>query len=179
MRLFTAIDVPEEVRQRLTALIGVLEPTAQISWSPAANWHITTKFIGDWADVAGMERELATLRVPAFSLEVRGLGWYPNPHQPRVLFAGVAAPDELSDLHEQTDAACARLGIAKETKRYSPHLTLARIRTSAPVTELRRTIAELDSMDFGKFRAESFWLYASRAEAQGPVYRKLKEFPLG
>jgi RNA 2',3'-cyclic 3'-phosphodiesterase len=179
MRLFTAIDVPEEVRQKLAALVAVLEPTAPIQWSPAGNWHITTKFIGDWADLAGLERELATVRVPAFSLEVRGLGWYPNPHQPRVLFAGVAGDEELGDLHEQTDAACARLGVGKETKRYSPHLTLARIRTSVPVTELRRAIAELDSMDFGKFRAESFWLYASRAEAQGSVYRKIKEFPLG
>ncbi len=179
MRLFTAIDVPEEVRQKLTELLAVLEPTAPISWSPAGNWHITTKFIGDWADLPGIERELATVRVPAFSLEVRGLGWYPNPHQPRVLFAGVAAADELGDLHEQTDGACARLGVPKETKRYSPHLTLARIRTSVPVAELRRAIGELESIDFGKFRAESFWLYASRAEAQGSVYRKIKEFPLG
>lgn len=179
MRLFTAIDVPEAVREKLTGLVAVLEPTAAINWSPAGNWHITTKFIGDWADAAGVERELASVRVPTFSLEVRGLGWYPNPHQPRVLFAGVAAPEELGDLHAETDAACARLGVAQETKRYSPHLTLARIRTSVPVTELRRAIGELESMDFGKFRAESFWLYSSRAEAQGSVYRKIKEFRLG
>jgi 2'-5' RNA ligase len=179
MRLFTAIAVPEEVRQKLVALVAVLQPAAPIQWSPPDNWHITTKFIGDWTDLAGLERELATVRVPAFSLEVRGLGWYPNPHQPRVLFAGVAADDELGDLHEQTDAACARLGVAKETKRYSPHLTLARIRTGVPVTELRRVIAELESMDFGKFQTHSYWLYASRAEAQGSVYRKIKEFPLG
>jgi RNA 2',3'-cyclic 3'-phosphodiesterase len=179
MRLFTAIDVPAEVRQKLTELVAGLSPTAPIQWSPAGNWHITTKFIGAWTDEAGMERELATVRVPAFSVEVRGLGWYPNPHQPRVLFAGVAAPDELGDLHEQTDAACARLGIAQETKRYSPHLTLARIRTSVPVMDLRRAISELPAVDFGAFRAESFWLYESRAEAQGSVYRKIKEFPLG
>lgn len=179
MRLFTAIDVPAEVRQRLTELVAVLSPAAPLHWSPPGNWHITTKFIGEWTDEAAMTRELATLRVPAFPVEVRGLGWFPNPHQPRVLFAGVAAPGELGDLHGHTDAACARLGVAKEIKPYSPHLTLARIRTSVPVTELRRAISELPSTEFGTFRAESFWLYESRAEAQGSVYRKIKEFPLG
>jgi 2'-5' RNA ligase len=179
MRLFTAIAVPAEIRERLTELVGVLEPTASIQWSPPDNWHITTKFIGDWADLAGIEKELATVRVPPFSVEVRGLGWYPNQHQPRVLFAGVAAPEELGDLHEQTDGACARLGVAKETKRYSPHLTLARIRMSEPVSALRQAISELPSIEFGQFRVESFWLYVSRAEARGSVYQKIKEFPLG
>jgi len=178
MRLFTAIAIPEEVCQRLTELVARLGPTAPVAWSPAGNWHITTKFLGEWADVAGLAQELAAVRAPATEVAVRGLGWFPNPHQPRTLFAG-AAGEGLAELHQQTDAACARRGVASETKRYSPHLTLARIPAGTPVEELRRAISELETVDYGRFRAGSFWLYESRAEARGSVYYKIKEFPLG
>ncbi len=179
MRLFTAIDIPDGVREKLRGLTAELMPTAPLEWSSEANWHITTKFVGEFGDGPAMEGALATVRVPAFDVEIRGLGWYPNPHQPRVFFAGVAAPEELGDLHQQTDAACGRLGMPREAKRFSPHLTLARIRTPVPLIELRRVIGDLETIDFGKFRAGSFWLYASRMGPEGSVYRKLKEFPLG
>jgi len=179
MRLFTAIDIPDDVREKLRGLTAELTPTAPLEWSAEANWHITTKFVGEFSDGPAIEAALATVRVPAFDVEIRGLGWYPNPHQPRVLFAGVAAPEELGDLHDQTDAACGRLGIPRETKRFSPHLTLARIKTPIPLLELRQVIGDLPTIDFGKFHVGSFWLYASRMGTQGSVYRKLKEFPLG
>jgi len=179
MRLFTAIDIPDDVRENLKGLTAELIPTAPLDWSVEANWHITTKFAGEFSDGAAMEAALASVRVPAFDVEIRGLGWYPNPHQPRVFFAGVAAPEELGDLHDQTDAACGRLGIPRETKRYSPHLTLARIKTPVPLIALREVIGDLPTIEFGKFRVRSFWLYASRMGKEGSVYRKLKEFPLG
>ena len=179
MRLFTAIEIPEEVRQKLTVLVGELTPTAPLAWSPEGNWHITTKFVGEFSDGPAIEAALETVRVPAFDVEIRGLGWYPNPHQPRVFFAGVAGPEELGDLHDQTDAACGRVGVPVETKRYSPHLTLARIKTSDSLSELRRVMGDLPSIDFGKFHVGSFWLYASRMGSAGSIYRKLKEFPLG
>jgi len=179
MRLFTAIDIPDELREKLRGLTAQLMPTAPLAWSAEANWHITTKFVGEFSVGPAMEAALATVRVPAFDVEIRGLGWYPNPHQPRVFFAGVAAPEELGDLHDQTDAACGRLGIPRETKRYSPHLTLARIKTPVPLVELRQVIGDLPTIEFGKFHVGSFWLYASRMGTEGSVYRKLKEFPLG
>ncbi len=179
MRLFTAIDIPEAVREKLRGLMAELMPTAPLKWSVEANWHITTKFVGEFSDSAAMEAALATVRVPAFDVEIRGLGWYPNPHQPSVFFAGVAAPEELGDLHDQTDAVCGRLGIPRETKRYSPYLTLARIKMPVPLAALREVIGELPTIDFGKFHVGSFWLYASRMGTEGSVYRKLKEFPLG
>ncbi len=179
MRLFTAIDIPDEVREKLRSLTTELMPTAPLAWSPAANWHVTTKFIGDFSDGSAMEAALAAVRVPGFDVEIRGLGWYPNPHQPRVFFAGVAAPEELGDLHDQTDAVCGRLGVPRETKRYSPHLTLARIKIPVPLVEMRRVIGDLPTIDFGKFHVGSFWLYASRMGPEGSIYRRLKEFPLG
>jgi 2'-5' RNA ligase len=125
-----------------------------------------------------LEEELAGVRAPAIEVAVRGFGWFPNPHQPRSLFAGVSGAG-LAELHAQTDEACARRGVARERKPYTPHLTLARIRTGTPVGELRRVIGEMAETDWGRFRAGSFWLYESRAEAEGSIYYRVKEFPLG
>ena len=88
MRLFTAIDIPDEVSEKLRALTAELMPTAPLAWSTEANWHITTKFVGEFGDGPAIEAALATVRVPAFEVDIRGLGWYPNPHQPRVFFCG-------------------------------------------------------------------------------------------
>lgn len=180
MRLFTAIAVPAEVRQKLADLLSILTPTAPLAWSPADNWHITTKFIGEFAHPELLFPALSALRVPPFQIEVRGLGWYPNPHQPRVLFAGVAAPEQLGDLHQATNDACLPHGIPTETKRFSPHLTLGRLRTpTTSVVDLRRAIADLPSLDFGRYTATSFSLYSSKPAPGGSIYHQLKEFPLG
>jgi 2'-5' RNA ligase len=110
----------------------------------------------------------------AIDVTVRGLAWFPNPHHPRVLFAGITAGPELADLHCATDEACFAAGIPKELKKYSPHLTLARVDAGEGVAGVRAKIAGLPAADFGSFRAESFGLYES---AMGK-YTLLEEFPL-
>jgi RNA 2',3'-cyclic 3'-phosphodiesterase len=181
MRLFTAIDISPECRAALVELLGLLRPAARFQWSPPANLHITTKFIGEWAETE-LPRLCEALRaVPgtgALPISVNGLGWFPNPHHPRVLFAGIDAPAGLGDLHRMTDQACATLGIPPEQKRYSPHLTLARVRDGAGLPAVRQLIAGLPSTDFGRFDAASFHLYESVPGPGGAQYKKLEEFPL-
>lgn len=181
MRLFTALDISDDVRAALVELLGKLRPGARFQWSPPENLHVTTKFIGDWP----VERvgELCTAlgavaRPGAIGIQVNGLGWFPNPHSPRVLFAGIYAGDALANLHRDTDAACAALGIAAETKKYSPHLTLARIRSLEGLVDVRRTIAQLPDTVFGQYEARTFGLYESVAGPGGSEYKKLEEFPL-
>ncbi len=162
-------------------LLGRLRPAARFQWSPPGNLHITTKFIGEWAE-AELPRLSEALRgmpkTGALPISVHGLGWFPNPHHPRVLFAGIEAPAGLGDLHRMTDEACAGLGVAAEQKRYSPHLTLARVRDGAGLPAVRQLIAGLESTDFGRFEAVSFHLYESVLGPGGSQYKKLEEFPL-
>lgn len=175
MRLFTGIDLPPEVQSRLKVLLDRLRPTARIAWSPAKNMHITTKFIGEWpeARLDEMKSALGNIRaVGAFNIAVRGLGWFPNPRSPRVFWAGIEAGSELQSLARETEEAAAALGVAKENRKFSPHLTLARIRERVPLEALRRTIEELPSVEFGSFRVSSFYLYLSA----GGKYTKLAEF---
>ena len=95
MRLFTALDLAPGVAANLERLLAQLRPTARIQWSPPANLHITTKFIGQWPEprLAELKNALAALP-PRAALRVRihHLGFFPNPHAPRVFWCGIEAP---------------------------------------------------------------------------------------
>jgi 2'-5' RNA ligase len=181
MRLFCALDLPRDVTRALGDVQRSLGPAARIQWSPVDNLHLTTKFIGEWPGerLEELRRALEPLaaREP-IPIRVRGLGWFPNPHHPRVFWAGVQAPAALAELARATDAALCAIGVAAETRPFSPHLTLARIKTPVPLAELQRRIAALESVEFGGFTADVFYLYRSDRGPAGSVYTKLAEFPL-
>ncbi len=92
MRLFTGIDLREDVRERLERLLMHLRPCAHLKWSPVYNLHVTLKFIGEWPEDKLPELEAALRSIAPrepIAAEVKGLGWYPNPHHPRVFWVGV------------------------------------------------------------------------------------------
>lgn len=180
MRLFTGLDLPPELVARLEQLLEQLRPTARINWSPPANLHVTTKFIGEWPEerLPELEKALAALPSrPMIPVHIGKVGFFPNPHSPRIFWCGVDAPG-LAELAAETDAATSRLGIASEKRAYSPHLTLARIKERLDPQPLREAIAAQASLDFGAFEARSFFLYRSQLRPTGSVYTKLAEFPL-
>ena len=181
MRLFAGLDLPYEMRRNLELLLHLLKPKARIQWSPVANLHLTTKFIGEFPEerLEELKSALGSVTRPgSLRIALRGLGWFPNPNQPRVLFAGIQAPEGLADLARNTDTACATLGIESETRQFSPHLTIARVRNQEPLSDLKKAISELPSVDFGAFSAEAFHLYRSQLNPGGSIYTKLATFPL-
>lgn len=193
MRLFTALDISDEVRTNLRRFVTRLKPFAKLQWSPLENLHITTKFIGEWPEKRLDELKSALGRVPKANqvdISIRGIGWFPNSRRPRVFWAGVEAGDSLHALAVGTETATAALGVPAEDRVYSPHLTLARIREPISLDALREEIAAIScdmcnteppgppvsiQFDFGSFRATAFFLYLS----MGGRYSKLAEFPLG
>lgn len=182
MRLFTGIAIPPEITASLERVIHHLRPHAQLRWSPSYNLHITTKFIGEWPEerLEELRAALDTVPKPApFRIDVKGLGWFPNPHVPRIFFAAVKAPATLGTLARDIDHVLEeRLQIAPEKKAFAPHLTLARVTHTVPLTKLQATIAELASVDFGAFDATSYHLYLSKPGPAGSIYTQLAEFPL-
>jgi 2'-5' RNA ligase len=179
MRLFTGIDLPKEIKGNLEGLIEQLRPAARLKWSVAENFHLTTKFIGEWPEDR-LEEIVAALRGlgprAPIDIAIRGLGWFPNPHSPRVLWAGVDAPPALAELARATDEVVVQVGVPPETRSFAPHLTLARIRQPVGLAALRQAVAALPSDDFGAFTADRFHLYQSELRPSGSVYTKLAEF---
>jgi 2'-5' RNA ligase len=181
MRLFTGIDLPAEVVTNLENLLVLLKPAASINWSPPENLHVTTKFIGEWPDdrLDELKTALHTLPArPAIPIAIGKLGFFPNPHLPRVFWAGIHAGEALAQLARETEDALAPLGIAREQRAFSPHLTLARIKTPGKQPALLQAVAQLPSLEFGAFTADRFFLYRSQTAPSGSVYTKLAEFPL-
>ena len=178
MRLFTGLSLPYEVRRNLELLLQHLKPLAEIHWSPPENLHVTTKFIGDWPEerLEELKTLLADLPKPApFRMAVNGLGWFPNPHHPKVFFAGIQAEAGLLELARATDAA---VPVEPEKREYRPHLTLARIKTPVDLAAMKRAIAELPAVDFGRVEVKKFNLYRSEAGPRASRYSVLAEFPL-
>ena len=130
MRLFTALDISDDARARLAGLLRQLAPAAPFQWSEPDYLHITTKFIGRWPDADRDRVRGALAAIPKqgpIEIDIRGLGWFPNPHSPRALFAGIHAGPALTAPHQRTDDACAAIGVPAELKPFNAHLTLARV----------------------------------------------------
>jgi len=193
MRLFTGLSIGSDVLRNLESVLNELRPTAGIRWSPRENLHITTKFIGHWADekLPLLQTALAEMEPrPSFRVEVSGFGYYPNPHRPTVLFAAVHENPSLTALAAGIDAALERIGCEPETRPYSPHITLARIgshrghnehKDREEIIALREKIASMVNMnqsEFGSFVPAAFHLYLSQSSPGGSVYRILSSYPL-
>ena len=181
LRLFTGIAVPPAINLRLDELVQRLKPLAQIRWSPASNFHITTKFIGAWPEerLDAMKQALATLQGGgSFRIAVRGLGFFPNARAARIFWVGIEGDPALTALASRTDQACAKLGVEAEKKSFSPHLTLARIDKPSGLAALHETLAREPAAEFGEFEASNFHLYLSSPGARGSIYTSLAEFAL-
>jgi RNA 2',3'-cyclic 3'-phosphodiesterase len=173
MRLFTAIDLPEEMLEKVGAFLERLRPQAKLRWADVENLHITTKFIGEWPESRVDEIKTALRGVKqtqSIQISIRGIGWFPDVHRPHVFWAGVEAGEPLAGLAHATDTAVATLGVPAETRAYSPHLTLARVKYSVPLDDLIKSAGD---PDFGTFQPSSFFLYLS----SNGKYTKLAEFP--
>jgi 2'-5' RNA ligase len=165
MRLFTAIDIPADIRSRLSALLDQLHPLAELQWTKPEKLHITTAFIGEWpeARLPQLESVLASVKSDPIPIAIRGVRWL----NPRALCVGIEAPS-LATLADATWNALSPLGLAKEDRAYHPHLTLAR-------NKKKRSNLQLDQFaasDFGTFTAPNFVLFLS----QGGRYTQLKQY---
>jgi 2'-5' RNA ligase len=172
MRLFTAIDVPGDVRARLTDLLDQLRPLAELQWSKPEKLHITTTFIGEWpkSRLDELKVVLADVKSDPIPIALKGMGWM----NARVLSAGIVAPPVLASLAHSTGDALASIGVAIEKREYHPHLTLARRKNRRPAALLDQAVAKLATSEFGSFTATSFALFLSH----GGKYTSLKEYVL-
>src|ERR1700729_4095072 len=121
LRLFTGIAAPDEINSRLDELIRQLRPIARVRWSPAANFHITTRFIGAWPQgrLEELKTALATLGTTGrVRIAIRGLGFFPNAKRPRIFWTGVDGGAPLVELASRTSQICVKLGVEPDEHSY-------------------------------------------------------------
>lgn len=176
IRLFAAIPLPAEIRRQLSLLTGGL-PGAR--WSPPENLHVTLRFVGEVGEMQAEEFHHCLSRVEAapFILHLRGCGAFSSGHRVHTLWAGVEATEPLLRLQARVEAAAQRAGLAAETRKYTPHVTLARLSREVPQGRLADLIAGNNLLALS-FPVTSFNLFASHLGSGEPIYESLAEYPL-
>ena len=180
MRLFVALEIPSAVRGNLASLLNALRAiTREPRWVRAENLHVTLKFLGAVADekLDAVRAALGNIRSEqAVTLEFRGLGFFPNEQHPRVFWAGIHPSPNLKTLADGIEAAVEKLGIPREKREFSPHLTLARFERPHLPASLRKAIAENAQREFGYLRTNEFHLIHSQLKSSGAEYTTLASF---
>lgn len=177
IRLFVALALPHELRVRLSGLRGQI-PGAR--WVPAENMHLTLRFIGevDPATAEDVHGELERIDVDPPEIHLSGVGQFESRGQVRALWAGVERNEGLLRLQAKVEKACQRAGLAPETRRFHPHVTLARCKSTS-LARVAHFIEDHAAFFAPAFRAEAFVLYSSTLGRTGPVYTPEVEYPLG
>jgi 2'-5' RNA ligase len=180
MRLFVAFDLPSAVRNALSTLIQRLKPECRAArWVRPESLHVTLKFLGE-TDPQKLPEIRAALAPIQFAqpvaMDFRVLGFFPNEFRPRVLWCGVQAGANLAELAAAVEEALEPLGFTRETRTYSPHLTLARLEPCDALENLVRAADALKSYDFGATRESEFHLFESLLKPSGAQYTKLAAF---
>jgi 2'-5' RNA ligase len=195
MRLFLGLDLDEAIRERIARFVeGVAGFAPDARWMKPESLHVTLKFIGEQPEGAidAITHALSNLQANAAEIHCRNYGFFPTAKSPRVFWIGVESGPQLPALAATIDDKLSSLGIEKESRPYSPHLTLARAagasgsphrnKSDAPnriFQHLHEKLAARPSPEFGTMTPREFFLYQSQLSPKGSKYTKLAGFELG
>ena len=183
LRTFIAIPFPEAIQDRVDALLSDLRKMdAAVRWVSAQNLHLTLKFLGDVEEgrlsdlFVGIRK--ATEIIEPFRITLTGLGVFPNIRRPRVLWIGLEIPEAMKKLYNNMEEELSRLHFPKETRKFSPHLTIGRVKGQRG---MERLMSVVERMEFGPETVSVARIVAMKSELRptGAVYAPLKEFALG
>ena len=176
MRLFIAIDA-SPLKGELIELQRLL-PSNYLELRPVSSYHLTLHFLGevDEPTASKLKDQISAIEFPAFSLTTNHIGFFPPTGNPKVIWVGVEPEANVVKLHREIGEAIQNIGIKPE-KRFSPHLTLARVKRVINKEEAIRELKEITARP-ATWDIDKFFLIRSALTPQGPVYENLMEIPL-
>ena len=176
LRLFVALPLPDGVIARLSIMCAGL-PGAD--WVAPTNMHLTLRFIGEVEESVAEEIDgmLAGIEADAFSLELDGIGTFGEGTKARSVWAAVKPSPALSHLQAKVESAVVRAGLPPESRKFTPHVTLARLNRPHPA-RLEAFIAGNSLFQAGPFQIPQFTLFESRLGKGAPVYAPLVDYDL-
>ncbi len=194
MRLFIALDITDDIRTRITRFMeGVAGFATDARWAKPESMHVTLKFIGEEPDAAveNIKQALSSIDAATSEIKFRGYGFFPTPKSARVFWVGMECGPQVAALAAAIDDKLSALGIPKETRAFSPHLTLARSaagsgsprrsksdRPNRVFQHLQEKLSALPTPEFGTMIPRQFFLYQSQLSPKGSKYTKLAKFDL-
>lgn len=169
-RLFVAIELPGFIRSELADIRwGV--PGAR--WADPASMHLTVRFLGqvDGAVFADVAEALRQVRLPSFRVTLKGVGYFPLRKHPEILWVGVEQNEMLARLHGKVDTALSRVGFDRDSRKFAPHVTLARLKAS-PLSKVAQFVAHHNLYRAESFLVSQFCLYSSHLASEGALHQK-------
>ena len=180
IRAFIAVDIEEpsvvsqlvQIRDAFVATGAPMKPVED------HNMHITLRFLGSipLSLVDEIERVIAASAPRRVVLKLRGVGAFPSPLRPRVIWVGVSeGAGELERLYREIEKGLRRLGFRPEREQFVPHVTLARLKGSRNLERVVKLLREMEDVEVGEIVLESVRLKQSILTPRGPIYRTLRE----
>jgi 2'-5' RNA ligase len=178
MRCFIAIDINEGVRSRIRSLLSDVKVSdADVRWVKAENIHLTLKFLGEIREelIEEMKGTLDSIsgQFRRFSMEVKGVGVFPDYSRPRILWVGIRLTESLNLLFSRIERAMEGYGIKRETRVFRPHLTIGRIKSQRGIKPLLAEFRRHREDDFGRTDATGIILMKSVLKPEGAEYERL------
>lgn len=177
VRTFICIEIPASISERIGNLQTQLKAIdAQVSWAKPSNIHLTLKFLGaveatQIQNVAGAVQR-AVAGINKFAIEISGAGCFPSTRNPRVLWIGLpAVPEALKQLYANLEDELSRKGFARETRKFSPHLTIGRLRGRKNATQLAELLVE-SGFTAERFTASEVIVMRSDLKPAGSIYTR-------
>jgi 2'-5' RNA ligase len=183
LRSFIAIELPETIKSALAELQQELKRSeADIRWVKPENIHLTLKFLGNIEEklVDDIVKAIETTcnKYPEFDLEIKGMGVFPNIKSPRVIWVGVNSSEILTDLQHNIESEMAALGFEPENRKFTPHLTLGRFKSSRGKEALLEDIKLHKDSKLGLINVKSVYLMRSDLSPAGARYTRIAEISL-
>ncbi|QPC97771.1 RNA 2',3'-cyclic phosphodiesterase [Qipengyuania soli] len=174
-RLFIAIRPPHAIRN---ALLDAMQGVERARWQDDGQLHLTLRFLGetDHHRANDLASALASVSASPFALSVRGSGIFERKGTVHTLWAGVEPSEPLQRLQARIERVCQQVGFAPETRKFVPHITLARLNASAG--PLAQFLARTGDLRFGEWTVDDFRLYESHLDPGGARYEPVVRYPL-
>lgn len=175
-RLFIALDLPQSAREKLAEICYGLPSAA---WLPPEQFHLTLRFIGevDGEVFETLREALDGLRSPAFHLALKGIGHFPKRGEPETLWVGVPENQELTCLRNRVERLLVKRGVEPESRKFHPHVTLARVKDSR-ADWIGRYLIDNSLFALYEISVRAFHLYSSRLAPDGAVHTLEASYPL-
>ena len=179
-RLFVAVDLPDAIKAIAAQAKTILESRVSgVRWVEPNNVHLTLKFLGNCPDeqIDQIKNALdeAVAPLSSFACVSGGLGAFPSLRRARVLWLGIEAKPELAELSKAVEGSLEGLGFQAEKRAFSPHITLARLKSPRPVD---LSVAESTINTKHGFAVGAVTLFASHLSPKGPTYEGLADVKL-